>query len=145
MTNSSLFRPEDWGRLLLRLAIGGLMLFHGVDKLAGGVAGISGLLESKGLPGFLAWGVLVGEVVAPAMIVLGFYARPAGAILAFNMLVAIALAHPGDVLKLGDHGQWAIELAMLYLLGGLSVMLLGAGNISVGGKSGQTQDGTAND
>ncbi len=140
MANTEHERWDDWGRLLLRIAIGGLMLFHGVDKLVGGVAGISGLLQSKGLPGFLAWGVLVGEVLAPVMIVVGFYARPAGAILAFNMLVAIALAHPGDIFKLGDHGQWAIELPMLYLLGGLSIMLLGAGGISVDGRSDQAEN-----
>ena len=53
----------DWGRLSYRLSIGGLMLFHGFDKLTGGVDGIAGLLQSKGLPGFLAWGVVVGEVL----------------------------------------------------------------------------------
>jgi putative oxidoreductase len=40
------------------------MLFHGLHKLFGGV-GISGMLVEKGLPGFIAYGVLIGEVVAP--------------------------------------------------------------------------------
>ena len=40
----------------------------------------------------------------------------AGVVLAFNMLVAILLAHAGDVFKLGQYGEWAIELQMLYLL-----------------------------
>lgn len=56
---------EDAGKLLLRLAVGGLMLFHGLHKLIDGVDGISGMLVAKGLPGFIAYGVLVGEVVAP--------------------------------------------------------------------------------
>ena len=56
---------EDFGKLLLRLAVGGLMLFHGMHKLIGGVDGISGMLVAKGLPGFIAYGVLIGEVVAP--------------------------------------------------------------------------------
>ena len=135
MTNVTRKSWEDWGLLLLRLAIGGLMLFHGVDKLIGGIEGITTLVQSRGLPGFVAWGVLVGEVVAPVFIVLGVYVRPAGAVLAFNMLVAIVLAHPGDVLKLGEHGEWAIELQMLYLLGALSIALLGAGHISIRGMS----------
>jgi len=63
----------------------------------------------------------VGEVVAPVLIVIGLYVRPAGAVLAFNMLVAILLAHPQNVLKLGEHGEWAIELQMLYLMGALSI------------------------
>lgn len=42
---------EDAGKLLLRLAVGGLMLFHGLHKLLDGVDGISGMLVAKGLPG----------------------------------------------------------------------------------------------
>ncbi len=59
---------EDAGKLLLRLAVGGLMLFHGLHKLLDGVDGISGMLAAKGLPGFIAYGVLVGEVVAPCLL-----------------------------------------------------------------------------
>ncbi len=140
MTNLTRASSEDWGLLLLRLAIGGLMLFHGIDKLIGGIEGITGLVQSKGLPGFVAWGVLVGEVVAPVLIVLGFYVRPAGAVLAFNMLVAILLAHPNDVLKLGEHGEWAIELQMLYLMGALCITLLGPGRITIRGMSKQPKD-----
>ncbi len=51
---------DDAGKLLLRLAVGGLMLFHGLHKLLDGVGGISGMLVAKGLPGFIAYGVLVG-------------------------------------------------------------------------------------
>ncbi|MFZ8579874.1 DoxX family membrane protein, partial [Klebsiella quasipneumoniae] len=39
---------EDAGKLLLRLAVGGLMLFHGLHKLLDGVDGISGMLAAKG-------------------------------------------------------------------------------------------------
>ena len=35
---------DDAGKLLLRLAVGGLMLFHGLHKLLDGVGGISGML-----------------------------------------------------------------------------------------------------
>ncbi len=48
---------DDLGKLLLRLAVGGLMLFHGLHKLFGGVGFISGMLVEKGLPGFIAYGV----------------------------------------------------------------------------------------
>ncbi len=51
---------DDAGKLLLRLAVGGLMLFHGIHKLIDGVDGISGMLAAQGLPGFIAYGVLVG-------------------------------------------------------------------------------------
>jgi putative oxidoreductase len=41
------------------------------------------------------------------------------------------LAHANDILKIGVYGEWAIELQMLYLLGALSITLLGEGRISV--------------
>ena len=44
---------DDLGKLLLRLAVGGLMLFHGLHKLFGGVGFISGLLVEKGCRGLL--------------------------------------------------------------------------------------------
>ena len=43
---------EDFGKFLLRLAVGGLMLFHGLHKLFAGIDGISGMLIAKGFPGF---------------------------------------------------------------------------------------------
>ena len=48
------------GLLLLRLSTGGLMLFHGVAKLQGGLGFLQGMLAAKGLPAFLAYGALVG-------------------------------------------------------------------------------------
>ena len=56
---------EDFGRLLLRLTVGGLMLFHGLHKLIGGIDGIAGMLVAKGLPGFIAYGVLAKWFVRP--------------------------------------------------------------------------------
>lgn len=40
---------EDLGKLLLRIVVAGLMLFHGVDKVLTGLAGIRQVLGSKGL------------------------------------------------------------------------------------------------
>lgn len=52
---------EDFGKLLLRLAVGGLMLFHGVHKLFAGIDGISGMLIAKGFPGLLPTVYLLGK------------------------------------------------------------------------------------
>jgi hypothetical protein len=61
---------DDVGKLLLRLAVGGLMLFHGLHKLFDGVDGISGMLVAKGLPG-LSPTACWWEVVAPCLLILG--------------------------------------------------------------------------
>ncbi len=125
------WKLDDWGRLILRVSIGELLLFHGIHKVVAGFGGIAGMHEKSGLPGFMAFGVYAGEVVAPLMILLGLDTRLAGAVLAFNMAVAVLLAHSSDALALGQHGGWAIELPMLYILGAVALVFFGGGRISV--------------
>ena len=121
----------DLGRLLLRLGLGGCMLFHGVAKLIGGIDGISQLVTSHGLPAFLAYGVYVGEVVAPVLVILGFYSRIGALLIAVNMLVAIGLVHVADLSKLADSGGWAVELQVLYLVSAIALALMGPGRFSI--------------
>ncbi|MEO0532108.1 MAG: DoxX family protein [Planctomycetota bacterium] len=122
---------EDIGKLLLRVTLGGLMLFHGVAKITGGIDGISGMLTANGLPAAMAYGVYVGEVLAPLLILIGLLTRLSSGVLAFNMVVATLLAHSGDLLKIGEHGGWAVELQMLYLLPAVALVFLGPGHFSV--------------
>ena len=75
-------RSDDTGKLILRLALGILILLHGIAKLSSGVSGVGGMLASHGLPSALAYLVYVGEIVAPALVIIGFYTRPAAWIIA---------------------------------------------------------------
>lgn len=128
---NNVLHSDNTGKLVIRLAVGGLLLFHGISKISGGVGGISGMLESHGLPGAMAYGAYVGEVIAPLLVLVGWLTRPAAAVIAFNMLVAIGLAHAGDIFALNPYGGWAIELPMLYLLGAAALVFTGAGRFSV--------------
>ncbi len=122
---------DDTGKLLLRLAVGGLMLFHGLHKAIDGVGGIAGMLVAKGLPGFIAYGVLVGEVIAPILIILGILTRPAALVLAFTMVVAWLMVGTGKTFALDAVGAWAIESLVYFFLGALAVAFLGAGRYAV--------------
>lgn len=122
---------DDFGKLLLRLAVGGLMLFHGLHKLFGGVGFISGMLVEKGLPGFIAYGVLIGEVVAPILIVLGILTRPAALVLAFTMIVAWLMVGTGKTFALDAVGAWAIESLVYFFIGALAVAFMGAGRFTL--------------
>ncbi len=122
---------DDAGKLVLRVAIGLLVLLHGIFKITHGVGFIGGMLDKAGLPGFLAYGVYIGEVVAPLMMLLGVGARAGAAIVVANMLVALGLVHMGDLFVITKQGGWALELQGLYLFGALAVALLGAGRYSV--------------
>lgn len=128
---------DDGGKLLLRVAVGVLMLLHGVFKLSNGIGGITGMVQGAGLPAVLAYGVYVGEVLAPLLMIIGLWTRPAALVVAVNMVVAIALAHGAQLLSLTQQGGWALELQGLYLFGALAVALLGAGRYSVGGLHGR--------
>jgi putative oxidoreductase len=122
---------EDFGRLLLRLTVGGLMLFHGLHKLIGGVDGIAGMLVAKGFPGFIAYGVLIGEVVCPILIILGILTRPSALVLAFTMVVAWLMADVSATFELEKTGAWAIESLVYYCVAGVALAFLGAGRYSV--------------
>lgn len=121
----------DVGKLILRVYIGLALIGHGIDKILGGIGGIEGMLTGQGLPSLLAYGVYVGEVVAPVMLILGLYARIGGLLVTINMLFAIALAHTGEIFALNDHGAWALELQGFYLFGGLAVALIGGGRYAL--------------
>ncbi|MCD6258358.1 MAG: DoxX family protein [Helicobacteraceae bacterium] len=129
-----MFISPDIAKLLLRLSVGILMLFHGIHKIIHGVGGIKKMLASSGMPEFLAYGVYVGEVIVPLFIILGLYARIASLVLAFNMLVAILLAYGGSLFALGKHGGLAIELPLFYFILSLVIFLLGSGRYSVNNK-----------
>lgn len=122
---------QDWGKLVLRLAIGGLLLLHGIAKLKNGIGWMSGPLGAFGLPMFVGYGVYVGEIIAPVLAILGKWARLAGLVMAFDLLVAVVLVRRGDVLKLNQGGGWAIEVEMLFLIGGVAIFLLGSGRYSL--------------
>ncbi|CAI8930685.1 DoxX family protein [Kosakonia sp. YIM B13611] len=128
---NKMFSHEDFGRLLLRLMVGGLMLFHGLHKLIGGIDGIAGMLVAKGLPGFIAYGVLIGEVLCPILIILGVLTRPAALGLAFTMIVAWLLVGVGKTGSLDATGAWAIESMVYYFIAALVVAFIGAGRYSV--------------
>ncbi|MGJ7522502.1 DoxX family protein [Variovorax sp. LT1P1] len=130
-------RTDDTGKLILRLALGIMILLHGIAKISTGVSGVGGMLASHGLPSALAYLVYVGEIVAPVLVIIGFYTRPAAWIIAINMVVAIWLVHMKDLLVLGKNGGWALELQGMFLFAAIAVALLGAGRLSVGGSSGK--------
>jgi putative oxidoreductase len=117
----------DLGKLLVRLTVGGLLLFHGIAKLFNGLGFIEGLLASHGLPTELAWGVYIGEIVAPLMVILGYQTRIGAVLIVINMIVAIVLAHTNELLALSRSGGLALELQLFFLMNAAAVIFLGPG------------------
>ncbi|MCB1876077.1 MAG: DoxX family protein [Chromatiales bacterium] len=118
---------DNIGKLILRLTVGGLMIFHGIAKLSHGVDFIAAKLTENGLPAELAYGVYAGELLAPVLLILGLWSRVGAFIVVVNMVFAVGLMHMGDLLTLTQHGGWRLELQAFFLLGGLAILFLGSG------------------
>lgn len=122
---------HDIAKLVLRVTLGVLVLLHGLTKLNGGMGGIVQMVEARGFPGALGYGVLLGEVLGPLMLIAGFHAR-IGAVLVFvNMVFAIILVHMGELGRFTGNGGWALELQAMYLVSAFGLALLGPGRFSV--------------
>lgn len=129
------FKNKETGLLLQRLSIGILILFHGIANLTTNYSFIKSLLNNIGIPEFVAYSVFIGEIIAPILIIIGWRTRLASTILAFNMLIAILMAHSADIFTLNQFGGWGIELQVLYLFGAIVIFLLGAGKYAVSNTS----------
>ena len=122
---------DNIGKLILRMMLGGMMLFHGIDKALHGISFIKGMLKVHGLPEVLVYGVYVGEILAPIFLIIGWQSRVWAGIIGINMAMAIYMTQMSSLLKLGSHGAWAIETPMFYLLSAVTIMFLGSGKYAV--------------
>jgi putative oxidoreductase len=124
-----------WSPLALRVPVGIIFIAHGAQKLfgwfgGGGLQGTAEVMASLGLhPGYLM-GLLAGsaEFFGGVLLIAGFLVRPAGAVLAFTMGVAIFAAHFQNGLFLSN-GGYEYGLALLAVSVALSIS--GAGRVSV--------------
>jgi putative oxidoreductase len=121
----------DAGKLLLRLALGILVLMHGLAKVGSGPGDIVSMAEKVGLPGSFAYAVYLGEVVAPIALIVGVWTRLAALVVAINMTVAVALAHMGELLSRNEAGGWALELQGMFLFTALAIALIGPGRYAM--------------
>lgn len=124
-----------WGPLALRIPVGIIFAAHGAQKLFGwfggyGLEGTGQWMASIGLnPGYLM-ALLAGsaEFFGGLALLIGLLVRPAGAVLAFAMLVAIFSVHIGNGLFMSNNGY---EFALALLAVAVSLMISGAGRASL--------------
>jgi putative oxidoreductase len=122
---------EDFGKLVLRLTLGILILLHGIAKLRGGIDFLTPMLKGVGVPPWFAYGVFIGEVLAPLMVILGLFMRVGAFLILVNMIFAIFLAHRPEILQLTKTGGWALELQGMFLMTAFALMFLGPGRYSL--------------
>ncbi len=126
----SVTKNLNLGLFLLRLAVGGVFLYHGIDKLTH-MAGIIGWFGSQGLPAWTAWLVAIVETAGGAFMILGLCTSTVAILFVIIMLVAIFKV------KLGmPAGIKGAELDLVMLISSLTILFTGSGRwaICCGGK-----------
>jgi putative oxidoreductase len=90
------------------------------------------MLSQMGLPGFLAYGAYVGEVVAPLLVLVGVFTRPAALVIALHMAAAMLLARRDAIFTINPQsGGMATEVELLFLFGAVAIALLGSGRYAL--------------
>ncbi|MGP1580192.1 MAG: DoxX family protein [Wolinella sp.] len=118
---------HDVASLLLRVFLGILMLLHGIHKIKHGITGVEKMIVGAGFPEFIAYGVYLGEVIAPVMLILGIYTRLSALVIAITSFVIIYVAHGANLLALGAYGGLKIEFPLLLLVSALALVFIGGG------------------
>lgn len=132
MTNKNNFWTNpDIGILIVRIALGGIIFFHGFHKLLHGIDETTQILASGGIPapGLLAYFVYVSEVLAPVLIVLGVFTR-LSALTIVVTLITILIVLPFPV-GLDEHGAMNIESQLYFLALSAALFFTGPGRYSV--------------
>ena len=123
---------EQIGKLVLRLGLGGLVLFHGVHRLLTGLDPVRSLLVAHKLPEALAYCAYFGELVGPVLIIIGLFTRVGALLIAAEVLLLVVLSGIPQVIAITHDGAYALEIEALYFTAAIAVMLLGAGRVSLG-------------
>jgi putative oxidoreductase len=137
----------DVALLVLRLAGLGLAIFHGWGKLQALLLGTSKFHEGLASMGFpmpvaFAWAAALSETVGGVLVFLGFGTRIAAALCAITMLVAAFTRHHAYDQLLWKLGLMEVppeaakawgspELALVYALAFVTLVLAGAGRLSL--------------
>ena len=121
-------RLQPLGLLVLRLALGTIMIAHGWQKIADHLHMITGMMHGLGLPPFMAYLVVAAEFGGGILLMVGFLTRMAALAILIDMLVAIFKVHLPHGLFASNGG---FEFPMACAAIAFSLIWSGAGPIAI--------------
>ncbi len=126
--SAMLNRYQGAGPLVLRIALGVIFTYHGIDKFRVGLDMVEGAFDGWGVPApaISAAAVAVIEIAAGLALIAGVATRLAAGLLALVILGAIAFVK-ADLGLISDVAMPGLELDLALLAGLVSVTLTGPG------------------
>jgi putative oxidoreductase len=120
--------------LPVRVATGAIFVAHGAQKLFGwfggyGLEGTGGWMASIGLEPGVLMAAMAGsaEFFGGLALIVGLLVRPAAAVLALTMVVAIVMVHIENGLFMANNGY---EFGLALLAVSVTLVIRGAGSVS---------------
>jgi putative oxidoreductase len=136
-------RLQPLALLVMRLALGAIMVAHGSHKVFGGLHHHAQMVASLGMPAWLGYVSAFTEFVGGLMILAGFFSRAAAFAVCINLAVAIVKVHlHNGLLGSPDHPGYEFPLAAAALA--FALIFFGGGPIAIdhvlrGGGSGASR------
>jgi putative oxidoreductase len=123
-------RLQPLALLVIRLALGVIMVAHGYHKVFGGLHHHAQVVAGLGLPGWLGYVSSFTEFLGGLLILAGFFTRAAAFAICINLSVAIWKVHfHNGLIGSPDHPGYEFPLAAAALA--FALIFFGAGPIAI--------------
>jgi putative oxidoreductase len=117
--------------ILMRLALGAIMVAHGYHKVFGGLHQHAHFVASLGMPAWLGYVSAFTEFLGGLLVLAGLFTRAAAFALCVNLVVAIWKVHWHNGLMMGSPERPGYEFALAVAALAFALIFFGAGPISL--------------
>ena len=123
-------RLQPLALLVVRLALGAVMVAHGSHKVFGGLHHHAQFVASLGIPAWLGYVSAFAEFLGGVLILVGFFTRPAALAVCVDLIVAIGKVHWHNGLT-GSPDRVGYELPLSLAALAFALIFFGAGPIAL--------------
>jgi putative oxidoreductase len=123
-------RLQPIALLMMRLALGAIMVAHGYHKVFGGLHHHAQMVASLGLPAWLGYISAFTEFFGGLLILIGLFTRPAAFLIFIDLFVAIWKVHLRNGL-IGTPDRPGYEFALAVAALAFAIIFFGGGPISI--------------
>jgi putative oxidoreductase len=122
-------RLQPLALLVLRVALGAIMVAHGYSKVFGGLHHHAQFVASLGIPGWLGYVSAFAEFLGGILLIVGFLTRLAALAVCIDLVVAIGKVHWKNGLIGANRGGYEFPLALAVIA--FALIFYGGGPIAI--------------